>query len=150
MSILKKILEDSVNADKEMEKLMNIGEEVVETSLILAIKELENREKENAENPGKYDPRSISIARTKIESAVLIYIENKEGLAKNFEATKQRNDIDLMSDINEAKRWFQISENLDKLKNTMKELREKELNQDELAAKALAHLMGIDLGEQCQ
>ena len=147
MSILKKIMEDAAKSDKGLEELIEIGEEVTETSLILAIRELENCEKENTENPGKYDPRSISIARTKIESAVLLYIEDKEGITRNLKATRQKNDMDLMANVNEAKMWLQISENPDKLKNTMKELCSKKIDETELAVKALAYLMGIKLGE---
>ena len=127
--------------DKEFEELKELGSSLTEQAITLALQELTKKEKENSETAGKYDPRSLSIARTKIEDAVLLLIDNNENVSALFRKVKARNEAEIMSLVVGAKRWIESSENPDKLKEKVKELTEKEVNKDELGIMAISGLM---------
>ena len=127
--------------DKEFEELKELGSSLTEQAITLALQELTQKEKENSETAGKYDPRSLSIARTKLEDAVLLLIDNNENVSALFRKVKARNEAEIMSLVVGAKRWIESSENPDKLKEKVKELTEKELNKGELDIMAITGLM---------
>ena len=127
--------------DKEFEEFEKMGSSFTEKAITLALQELTKKEKENSETAGKYDPRSLSIARTKIEDAVLLLIDNNENVSALFRKVKARNEAEIMSLVVGAKRWIESSENPDKLKEKVKELTEKEVNKDELGIMAISGLM---------
>ena len=127
--------------DKEFEEFEKMGSSFTEKAITLALQELTQKEKENSETAGKYDPRSLSIARTKIEDAVLLLIDNNENVSALFRKVKARNETEIMSLVVGAKRWIESSENPDKLKEKVKELTEKEVNKDELGIMAISGLM---------
>ena len=127
--------------DKELEELKELGSSLTEKAITLALQELTNKEKENSETAGKYDPRSLSIARTKLEDAVLLLIDNNENVSALFQEVSARNEAEIMSLVIGAKRWIESSENPEKLKEKVKELTEKEINKGELGIMALSGLM---------
>ena len=123
-----------------MEDLLQTSSEITKSSLAKTIKELLEHEKENIENPGKYDPRSLSIAKTEIESAVLLYIENKDPIVKMFGKVVAKTESDIMDFVMNAKRWILNSENPEILKENIEDLKDVEVNEPELAASALLGL----------
>ena len=127
--------------DKELEELKELGSSLTEKAITLALQELTNKEKENSETAGKYDPRSLSIARTKLEDAVLLLIDNNENVSALFQEVSARNEAEIMSLVIGAKRWIESSENPDKLKEKVKELTGKEINKGELGIMAISGLM---------
>ena len=127
--------------DKEFEELKELGSSLTEQAITLALQELTQKEKENSETAGKYDPRSLSIARTKLEDAVLILIDIKENVSALFQKVNARNEAEIMSLVIGAKRWIESSENPEKLKEKMKELTEKTINKGELGLMAISGLM---------
>ena len=127
--------------DKEFEELKELGSSLTEKAITLALQELTNKEKENSETAGKYDPRSLSIARTKLEDAVLLLIDNNENVSALFQKISARNEAEIMSLVIGAKRWIESSENPDKLKEKVSSLTEKEINKGELGIMALSGLM---------
>ena len=127
--------------DKEFEELKELGSSLTEQAITLALQELTQKEKENSETAGKYDPRSLSIARTKLEDAVLILIDIKENVSALFQKVNARNEAEIMSLVISAKRWIESSENPEKLKEKVKELTEKEINKGELGIMAISGLM---------
>ena len=127
--------------EKEIEELKELGSSLTEKSITLALKELTKKENENSETAGKYDPRSLSIARTKLEDAVLLLIDNNENVSALFRKVNARNEGEIMSLVIGAKRWIESSENPEKLKEKVKELTEKEINKDELGLMAISGLM---------
>ena len=134
--------------EKEMEKefeefkeLKELGSSLTEKAITLALQELTQKEKENSETAGKYDPRSLSIARTKLEDAVLLLIDTKENVSALFPKVNARNEVEIMSLVISAKRWIESSENPEKLKEKVKELTEKEINKGELGLMAISGLM---------
>ena len=127
--------------DKEIEELKELGSSLTEKSITLALKELTKKENENSETAGKYDPRSLSIARTKLEDAVLLLIDNNENVSALFQKVNARNEVEIMSLVISAKRWIESSENPEKLKEKVKELTEKEINKGELGIMAISGLM---------
>ena len=127
--------------EKELGELEELGSSLTEKALSLAFQELTQKEKENSETAGKYDPRSLSIARTKLEDAVLILIDTKENVSALFQKVNARNEAEIMSLVIGAKRWIESSENPEKLKEKVKELTEKEINKCELGLMAVSGLM---------
>ena len=127
--------------DKEFEELKELGSSLTEKAITLALQELTQKEKENSETAGKYDPRSLSIARTKLEDAVLLLIDNNENVSALFQKVNARNEVEIMSLVISAKRWIESSENPEKLKEKVKELTEKEINKGELGIMAISGLM---------
>lgn len=127
--------------EKEFEELKELGSSLTEKAITLALQELLQKEKENVETAGKYDPRSLSIARTKLEDAVLILIDIKENVSALFKKVNARNEAEIMSLVISAKRWIESSENPEKLKEKVKELTEKEINKGELGIMAISGLM---------
>ena len=127
--------------EKEIEELKELGSSLTEKSITLALKELTKKENENSETAGKYDPRSLSIARTKLEDAVLLLIDNNENVSALFQKVNARNEVEIMSLVISAKRWIESSENPEKLKEKVKELTEKEINKGELGIMAISGLM---------
>ena len=127
--------------DKEFEELKELGSSLTEQAITLALQELTQKEKENSETAGKYDPRSLSIARTKLEDAVLILIDIKKNVSAFFPKVNARNEAEIMSLVISAKRWIESSENPEKLKEKVKELTEKEINKGELGLMAISGLM---------
>ena len=127
--------------EKEIEELKELGSSLTEKSITLALKELTKKENENSETAGKYDPRSLSIARTKLEDAVLLLIDNNENVSALFQKVNARNEAEIMNLVFSAKRWIESSENPDKLKEKVKELTEKEVNKGELGIMAISGLM---------
>lgn len=127
--------------DKEFEELKELGSSLTEKAITLALQELTQKEKENSETAGKYDPRSLSIARTKLEDAVLLLIDNNENVSALFQKVNARNEAEIMSLVISAKRWIESSENPEKLKEKVKELTEKEINKGELGIMAILGLM---------
>ena len=135
-----------------MEDLLQTSSEITKSSLAKTIKELLEHEKENIENPGKYDPRSLSIAKTEIESAVLLYIENKDPIVKMFGKENKdpivkmfgkvvaKTESDIMDFVMNAKRWILNSENPEILKENIEDLKDVEVNETELDASALSGL----------
>ena len=126
---------------EELEELEELGNSLTEKALSLALQELTQKEKENSETAGKYDPRSLSIARTKLEDAVLTLIDTKENDSALFQKVNARNEAEIMSLVIGAKMWFESSENPEKLKEKMKELTEKTINKGELGLMAISGLM---------
>ena len=126
---------------EELEELEELGNSLTEKALSIALQELTQKEKENSETAGKYDPRSLSIARTKLEDAVLTLIDTKENDSALFQKVNARNEAEIMSLVIGAKRWFESSENPEKLKEKMKELTEKTINKGELGLMAISGLM---------
>ena len=127
--------------DKEFEELKELGSSLTEQAITLALQELTQKEKENSETAGKYDPRSLSIARTKLEDAVLTLIDTKENVSALFQKVNARNEAEIMSLVIGAKRWIESSENPEKLKEKVKELTEKTINKGELGLMAISGLM---------
>ena len=127
--------------DKEFEELKELGSSLTEKAITLALQELTKKEKENSETAGKYDPRSLSIARTKLEDAVLLLIDNNENVSALFQKVNARNEVEIISLVIGAKRWIESSENPEKLKEKVKELTEKEMNKGELGIMAISGLM---------
>ena len=127
--------------EKEIEELKELGSSLTEKSITLVLKELTKKENENSETAGKYDPRSLSIARTKLDDAVLLLIDNNENVSALFQKVNARNEGEIMSLVIGAKRWIESSENPEKLKEKVKELTEKEINKDELGLMAISGLM---------
>ena len=127
--------------DKEFEELKELGSSLTEKALSLAFQELAQKEKENSETAGKYDPRSLSIARTKLEDAALILIDTKKNVSALFRKVNARNEGEIVSLVKGAERWIESSENPEKLKEKVKELTEKEINEGELCLMAISGLM---------
>ena len=127
--------------DKEFEEFEKMGSSFTEKVITLALQELTQKEKENSETTGKYDPRSLSIARKKLEDAVLLLIDNNENVSALFQKVNARNEAEIMSLVISAKRWIESSENPEKLKEKVKELTEKEINKGELGIMAISGLM---------
>ena len=127
--------------DEEFKELKELGSSLTEKAITLALQELTQKEKENSETAGKYDPRSLSIARTKLEDAVLILIDTKENVSALFQKVNAINEAEIMSLVISAKMWIKSSENPEKLKEKVKELTEKEINKGELGLMAISGLM---------
>ena len=127
--------------DEEFKELKELGSSLTEKAITLALQELTQKEKENSETAGKYDPRSLSIARTKLEDAVLLLIDNNENVPALLQKVNARNEVEIMSLVISAKRWIESSENPEKLKEKVKELTEKEINKGELGLMAISGLM---------
>ena len=127
--------------DKEFEELKELSSSLTEKAITLALQELTQKENENSETTGKYDPRSLSIARKKLEDAVLLLIDNNENVSALFQKVNARNEVEIMSLVISAKRWIESSENPEKLKEKVKELTEKEINKGELGIMAISGLM---------
>ena len=127
--------------NKDFEELKELGSSLTEKAITLALQELTQKEKENSETTGKYDPRSLSIARKKLEDAVLLLIDNNENVSALFQKVNARNEAEIMNLVVGAKRWIESSENPDKLKEKVKELTEKEVNKGELGIMAISGLM---------
>ena len=126
--------------DKEFEELKELGSSLAEKAITLALQELTQKEKENSETAGKYDPRSLSIARTKLEDAVLLLIDTKENVSTLFQKVNARNEAEITSLVIGAKRWILNSENPEILKENIENLKDVEVNEPELAASALLGL----------
>ena len=124
--------------EKEFEKL---GSLLTEKAITLALQELTQKEKENTETAGKYDPRSLSIARTKLEDAVLLLIDTKKNVSSLFKKVNARNEAEMMSLVLSAMRWIESSENPEKLRKKIDELTEKEINKGELGMLTISGLM---------
>ena len=127
--------------DEEFEELKELGSSLTEKAITLALQKLTQKEKENSETAGKYDPRSLSIARTKLEDAVLLLIDTKENVSALFQKVNARNEAEIMSLVIGAKRWLVSSENPENLKEKVKELTEKEIDKGELGLMAISGLM---------
>ena len=127
--------------DEEFEELKELGSSLTEKAITLALQKLTQKEKENSETAGKYDPRSLSIARTKLEDAVLLLIDTKENVSALFQKVNARNEAEIMSLVLGAKRWLVSSENPENLKEKVKELTEKEIDKGELGLMAISGLM---------
>ena len=127
--------------DEEFKELKELGSSLTEKAITLALQKLTQKEKENSETAGKYDPRSLSIARTKLEDAVLLLIDNNENVPALLQKVNARNEVEIMSLVMGAKRWIESSENPEKLKEKVKELTEKEINKGELGLMAISGLM---------
>ena len=136
---------------KETLKVLNKKKErMTENTIAEAVKELLKKEKENKETPGKYDGRSISIARTKIEEAILIF-KNEEkpslfGMNKGRES-----DTKVVSLLLSAMLWLENSEKKPKeMQEEMERLSKIEVDPKAMLNYAIEGIIKASLAGKCR
>ena len=118
---------------------------MTEKTLAESVRKLFEIEKERDENPEKLDGRSISIARTKIEEAVLKFKQTKIPLPFGLDATDDR-ESEILSLALEGMLWIENSKKPEDLKNEMQRLSEIEVDPKEMLDYAIEGMMKAALG----
>ena len=118
---------------------------MTEKTLAETIRKLFEIEKERDENPEKLDGRSISIARTKVEEAVLKFKQNKKPLPFGMREMKDGGS-EIVSLALEAMLWIENSKKPEDLKNEIQRLSEIEVDPKEMLNYAVEGMIKAALG----
>ena len=139
--------------EEELNETLNVlnkkKERMTENTIAEAVKELLKKEKENKETPGKYDGRSISIARTKIEEAILVFKNNKKPLPFGLEDPRSK-DTETVTLILRAMLWLKNSEKPGEMQKEIERLSEIEVDPKEMLSFAIEGIFEAAMAGTCR
>ena len=122
---------------------------MTENTLAETVKSLLEKEKKNQETPGKYDGRSISIARTKIEEAILIFKNEEKPLL--FGMNKIENYTKVVSLLLSAMLWLENSEKKpEEMQEEMERLSKIEVDPKAMLNYAIEGIIKASLAGKCR